>query len=421
MACLLAALLCASRVVITEVMANPAGGSGVGYPEDRNEFIELHNPTRHAVDLFNWALDDGDARDYICPWADSSLLLDNPTLQLGHTWLRPGGYAVVLDSEYTSLDPQGGHIRPWRFADSTLVLTVRNTTLGNGLANNDPVWLISPYGDTSTFGTPLDNSDSLPCDAGDGVSWERIDPLGPDTVSNWTICLDSAGATPGRPASLLALDDFAVTELALLDTAPLQKGTAAAARARIANQGRQASAAWEMLAWLDLDGNGSQDPAERVVSVPGFSLAPGSDTALEFRFACPNRATDLWVEVAAPAECDPADNRRRITVAPGMGRLLELVRARFTPDRDRFEDSLEVLWHLPEPGGRLKVSVFDLRGRVVARLFDGRAARADDAAYWDGNRLDGGPAPAGIYAVTLSYSFSGRKVEARLPAVLVRR
>ena len=40
---LLVLVLISGRIVVTEVMPNPAGSSGAREPEDRNEFVELHN------------------------------------------------------------------------------------------------------------------------------------------------------------------------------------------------------------------------------------------------------------------------------------------------------------------------------------------------------------------------------------------
>ena len=149
-------LLLASSIVITEVMPNPAGPSGARKPEDRNEYVELHNTGDEAVDLLFWTLDDGDSRDLLVAWQDSALLDGNPSLSINNTWLRPDGYAVVLDSEYTAPDPEGGYVMPYEFGDSALILTTRNTTLGNGLAVNDPVIVFGPSGDTTTYGTPRD-------------------------------------------------------------------------------------------------------------------------------------------------------------------------------------------------------------------------------------------------------------------------
>ncbi|MFO7650685.1 MAG: hypothetical protein R6X13_05010 [bacterium] len=64
--------------------------------------------------------------------------------------------------------------------------------------------------------------------------------------------------------------------------------------------------------------------------------------------------------------------------------------------------------------------MFDLRGRRVSRVFEGRAGTAHGGESWDGRREGGTLCPAGIYAVKLSYRVEGRTVEARLPFVLAR-
>ncbi|MBS4015303.1 MAG: lamin tail domain-containing protein, partial [Candidatus Latescibacteria bacterium] len=47
-----------SRIVINEVMANPRGVTGAGYPEDRNEFVELFNVSQETVDVCGWRITD---------------------------------------------------------------------------------------------------------------------------------------------------------------------------------------------------------------------------------------------------------------------------------------------------------------------------------------------------------------------------
>ena len=66
-------LLGASRIVITEVMTDPKGITGVHMPEDRNEFVEVCNVSDSAIDLLDWTIDDGDAVDHLRAWTDSSI------------------------------------------------------------------------------------------------------------------------------------------------------------------------------------------------------------------------------------------------------------------------------------------------------------------------------------------------------------
>lgn len=189
-----------SQVVINEVMANVKGkDSGIGTPGDRNEFVELLNVTVDTVDVDGWFLDDGDARDVLEAWTDS--LIGDPDVMINTTRIPPGAYAVILDPEYTDIGDSTEN-QPYDFPPNTIILTVGNTTLGNGLSTTDPLFLFDLNTLLmDTYGTPSDTTDSIPFDPGDGISMERIDPELPDSVSNWRPSVDSTGSTPGRENS----------------------------------------------------------------------------------------------------------------------------------------------------------------------------------------------------------------------------
>ncbi len=189
--------LFAEGVVINEVMANPKGNeSGQGSPGDRNEFVELYNTADEPVDVSKYLLSDGDATDIIIPWTDERLIAQN--VIYGTCILESRSYAVILDPEYTD---SGDFYQPYSFGDNTLILTVGNTTIGNGLSVNDPVLLLDSLQNViSTYGTPWDSLDGVPFDPGDGVSAERINPYSEDSENSWMPSLDSC--TPGMRNSL---------------------------------------------------------------------------------------------------------------------------------------------------------------------------------------------------------------------------
>jgi hypothetical protein len=199
----------AQGVVVNEVMSNVRGtDSGVGSPGDRNEFVELFNSTDNAVDLSSYRISDLDASDDIEAWADS-LILDQDVL-FGTTMLAPGSYAVILDPEYTDTG-DGSYCQPYDFPEQTLVVTVGNTTIGNGLSSTDPIVLIDASDDTvSSYGTPNDPYDGIPFDPGDGVSAERVSPYVVDHELNWVACSDSIGCTPGGPNSTYGSSELAI-------------------------------------------------------------------------------------------------------------------------------------------------------------------------------------------------------------------
>jgi hypothetical protein len=418
---LLVALVAVSRIVITEVMADPMGVTGVHMPEDRNEFIELYNASDTAIDLLDWTIDDGDAVDRLRAWTDSSIL-NAESLCFGTTRLNPHCYAVILDPEYTDTAALGGYEQPYRFGPDALILTVGNTTIGDGLTTNDPLVLGSADGDTSTFGTPSDTTDSIPCDAGDGISWERIDLLGPDTISNWMVCRDTAGCTPGAANSSTTFLDLAVTGITLTGSAGMKPGQLLYAVVSVSSVGFKGTPAWALSVFLDRNGNAVPDAGEYDTTLAGRPLQRGQAETLTARIACPAALTDLWARLACGGDCDSTNNRMRLTIRPGGSqRLFDLDRSSFSPDDDGFEDNLAVFYHLPEAKGTLKVMVFDLGGRQVATLFSGKPPDARGVVGWNGLSSSGARAPTGIYAICVDYRYSGTTRTEKLPVVLLRK
>ncbi len=418
--------MAASRIVITEVMSNPAGAAGSGYPEDRNEYVELYNPTNEAIDLYDWTLDDLDGSpDRLIAWQDSSILRNNPTLLINSTWLQPHSYAVVLDSEYTHPLPQGGYEQPYIFGDSCLILTTRNTTLGNGLATSDPIVIISSsaYGfeDTSTFGTPFDTTDKFPTNPGDGKSWERIDLSGPDLPENWVICPNRLGCTPGKPNSSSSAPDLAVLRLDVVRPESLRPEQPFTCHIHIANVGFVPAASWFMQVFLDRNGNAQPDKNEACRTVDGWPLYPAQDSVLKFSLSCPAVSCDLWASLVCSSDRDTANNRLRRTLYPaGTGRILSVTTSSFSPNADGFEDSLEIVYRLPRKGGKLQVAIYDLAGRLVVTLLDTKANAEQGTLFWNGTSSAGRVVSRGIYAVRLSYHLPDMDRLEKLPVVLQR-
>jgi len=67
-------------------------------------------------------------------------------------------------------------------------------------------------------------------------------------------------------------------------------------------------------------------------------------------------------------------------------------------------------------GGHATLTVYDLRGAVVRRLWDGRAAAGGHKVTWDGTAEDGAPLPPGVYLYKLE---AGGRAAAR-KLVLIR-
>lgn len=153
-------------VGINEIMANPLD-------ETAGEFVELLNTGADPVDLAGFILSDGDSSDVLAGW------------QGGGTTLNPGQYAVVLDPDYA-----GGYDIP---AEALLLTVASSSTLGNGLANSDPISLTTPTG------LQVVDSYTNPFNAGNGRSVEKVDPGLLDVASNYLTSTCPSGSSPGAP------------------------------------------------------------------------------------------------------------------------------------------------------------------------------------------------------------------------------
>jgi len=175
-----------AQVILSEIMNNPAGGETSIPGGDSNEYIELYNAGSDTVDLSGWSFDDGDASDDIAS-ADGIIdpLPDDPDGIYNSTSLPPGGFALILDPEYT--DPAND--QPYDWPTGTIILTIATSTDlgGSRLATTDPITL---YDDSST---PTDSFPN-PFDPGDGVSVERDEPA---LSAGWSSSIAPSGSTPG--------------------------------------------------------------------------------------------------------------------------------------------------------------------------------------------------------------------------------
>ena len=123
------------------------------------------------VDAAGLVFSDGDATDIVKAFPG----------QTG-TIIQPGGYALILDPEYTGFYP---------IPAGAIWLSPSNTTLGNSLTTNDPITLMAHDGIAvvSTFLAPFN--------PGNGISAERIDLAAADTPDNWLA--SPCGSSPGAP------------------------------------------------------------------------------------------------------------------------------------------------------------------------------------------------------------------------------
>ena len=205
-------------LVINEVMYNPKGAeSGTDSPGDRNEYVELYNETDDTVCIDGYFIKDNMEKDSIVSFPDTLIydFCDSCTIS---NLIPPHAYAVILDRDYLH---QGEYHAPYRFGKNTVLLSTYDTDIGNGLSENDNLFLIKGNDTIDTYGTP-DEQDALPLSSKDGISIERLNPYYKDDVKNWAL---SDSCTPGYKNSVsfekdLSIDSVFVSSFMppLLDT-----------------------------------------------------------------------------------------------------------------------------------------------------------------------------------------------------------
>ncbi len=249
-------------VLISELMANPAGNEGETPGGKADEYIELWNISDDAVDLAGWSFTDGDGVDELIAWDEAVHdTIEAPGVTTGSTVLGAGSFAVILDADYAT--PDRGAPQPYGLPAGALILTVGTSDLGgSGLTTADPITLYDAGGQSrdfvmDTFGTPIDDDDpserdddgldEIPFDPGDGKSIELIDPAAGDTEANWSA--SPPGGTPGKQNSSTPFDidaGIASSDLALLSAEP-QQGESATIGITVHNVGLQAVGPVEVL------------------------------------------------------------------------------------------------------------------------------------------------------------------------------
>lgn len=306
--------------VLTEILANPAD-------EDRDEYVEIHFPGPGVWDSQGCSITDGDALDILVQWPAAAGPLSDPDAHPAR-FLPAGGWAVVLDPEYAS------GAQPWDFAPGTGVLSVQNTTLGDGLSGTDPVILYGPGGTLagdilSTWGTPLigddplgcddDGLDSIPFDPGQGLAVHRIDVAGPDAEGNWA----ASDPTPGGPAEGLTpgVDMAAV----LLEPEPPmgEDGWVVGLEAALVNLGTAQASPGELrvTVYADLDWSGTPSTSEIIHMSYPDPPAPGDTVAISTVWT----GVDQSVPLVLAASCAPDTTLDDDTLAVIWNRPFDMV------------------------------------------------------------------------------------------------
>jgi hypothetical protein len=126
------------EIIISEIYRDPFGaessiGGGLSH-----EFVELTNLSRKTVSLTNVFITDGNDCDSIVPWI--SPIPGHEDCIYNKTELLPGQSALILDPDYPAAIKQNS-LNRLPIAANTLILSINDKDLGNGLSSDDGLLL----------------------------------------------------------------------------------------------------------------------------------------------------------------------------------------------------------------------------------------------------------------------------------------
>lgn len=176
-------------IIYSEILANAKN-------EDTDEFIELYNQSDSALDLQNWVVSDlGDTSDILHEYSGTFKRGATGTL------IAPHGFALIVDPEYTGA--YTSLLESNTDLSTLIMLTVDDTTLGNGLGNSGDTLTLK-----NTQGTVV-ATHSWNKDFGDGISQSALG-LANETQA-WVGSAHPNGSTPGffnnlMPTASLSVD-----------------------------------------------------------------------------------------------------------------------------------------------------------------------------------------------------------------------
>jgi hypothetical protein len=140
-------------------------------------------------------------------------------------------------------------------------------------------------------------------------------------------------------------------------------------------------------------GTSSAGPFAKVNEQMLLAVSPG-----EYEDGTVWPGTTFWYQLmAVPGDSEGAVTESPVSVTtPG-----QLVAALHPPQPNPFRGETSVKFDVPPGAGRVKVTVYNIRGQLVRELFEGAPGSGRYVTPWDGRDLRGTPASSGVYFLML--------------------
>lgn len=109
--------------------------------------------------------------------------------------------------------------------------------------------------------------------------------------------------------------------------------------------------------------------------------------------------SENWGPSLDPTGATPGRQNSIFTKLSEKSSKVEVSPNPFSPDGDNFEDYTIISGEIPEKSARIKIQIFDIKGRQIRRLQDNEFSGSNFNLVWDGKDSQGRVARMGIYII----------------------
>ena len=155
---------------------------------------------------------------------------------------------------------------------------------------------------------------------------------------------------------------------------------------------------------------------------PGRNTEPG--LSLERRNPDgPSTDAGNWGNAVNAQGATPGRRNSIYSVTPPEQISLRVIPELFSPDGDGIDEHVSIEYTLPGPEYRVRLFIYDMRGRKVREMLNNAASGTRRSLRWDGRDAQGRLLPAGIYVLYLEAidARAGTLNKATATTVLARR
>ena len=139
--------------------------------------------------------------------------------------------------------------------------------------------------------------------------------------------------------------------------------------------------------------------------------------------AGPTNSKDNWTSAAASAGfATPAQRNSQFKLNVSGNAIITIDPPVFSPDNDGYNDICFIYYNMNQPNEVVNVTIFDVNGRYVKRLYSNTTLSQSGHLVWDGLGDKQQPLPAGVYIISTElFNLQGQSRKYKNTVVLAKK